>query len=55
MLAVTGLTPLLVNLERMTANPKADGGRKNGVAMIFEMTVHSFAHTYKVTTDSSMG
>ncbi len=54
-MVATGVTPLLVDLESMTAKPRASGGSKYGVAMIFEMTVHYFVHTYKVTTDSSMG
>ncbi len=32
MLATTGFTPLLVNLESMTLKPNADGGSKNCVA-----------------------
>ncbi len=51
MLVVTGFTPLLVNLESMTAKPQADGGNKNCVAWKVEKAVHYFAHTDKVTTD----
>ncbi len=52
MLAATGFTPLLANLESMTTKPKADGGSKNSVAFKAEKTVHYFAHTDEVTTDS---
>ncbi len=47
MLAATGLTPLLVNLESMTAKPKA--GR------VTKKAVHYFVHTDKdsVTANGS--
>ncbi len=50
MLTATGFTPLLVNLESMTAKPRADGGGKNCVA---KKVVHNIVHADKVTTDSS--
>ncbi len=53
MLAATGLTPLLVNLESMTSKLNADGGSKNCVAWKVEKAVHYFVHAGKVTTDSS--
>ncbi len=55
MLAATGFAPLLVNLENITAKPKAGGGNKNCVAWKVEKTVHYFVHTYKVTKSSSTG
>ncbi len=52
-LAVTGLTPLLVNLESMTSKLNASGGSKDRVTWKFEEVVHTFVHADKVTTDSS--
>ncbi len=53
MLTVTGLTPLLVNLESTTSKPNAVWGSKNCVAWKVEKVVHYFVHADKVTTDSS--
>ncbi len=53
MLAATGLTLLLVNLESMTSKPNAGGGSKDCVAWKVEEAVHNFVHADKVTTDSS--
>ncbi len=53
MLAVTGFTPLLVNLESMTSKPKTGEGSKNCVAIKVEKAVHCFVHTGKATTDTS--
>ncbi len=50
MLATTGLTPLLVNLQSMTSKPNAGGG---SVAWKVEKAVHYFVHADKVATDSS--
>ncbi len=44
MLAATGLTPLLVNLESMTATPNVGGGSKDCVTCEVEETVHYFVH-----------
>ncbi len=52
MLAATGFTPLLMNLESMTSKPNAGGGSKDCVAW---MAVHYFVHADKVTMDSSTG
>ncbi len=49
MLAVTGFTPVLVNLESMTSKPNAGGGSKTGVAWKVEFAVHYFVHADKVT------
>ncbi len=53
MLAATGFTPLLVNLESMTSNPNAGGGSKNRVAWKVEKAAHYFSHADKATKDSS--
>ncbi len=53
MLAVTGLTPLLVNLESMTSKLSASGRSKDCVTWKVEEAVHNFVHADKVTTDSS--
>ncbi len=53
MLAATGLTPLLVNLESLTSKPNAGGGSKYHVTWKVEEAVHNFAHADKVTTNSS--
>ncbi len=42
-----------MNLESMTAKPRADGGSKNCVLCNVEKAVHYFVRTHKVTTDSS--
>ncbi len=52
-LATTGFTPLLVNLEGMTSKPNASGGSKNCVTWKVEKAVHYFVQADKVTTDSS--
>ncbi len=52
-LAATGFTPLLVNLQSMTAKPKAGGGSKNSVTWKVEKVVHYFVPADKVATDSS--
>ncbi len=44
-LATPGLTPLSVNLESMTAKPKAGGGRKNCVAWKVVKAVYHCVHT----------
>ncbi len=51
MLAATGFTPLLVNLESMTSKPNAGGGSKDCVAWKVVMASHYFVHADKVTTD----
>ncbi len=51
MVAASGVTPLSVNLESMTANPGADGGSKNGVPWKDEKAMCHFVHIDKVTTD----
>ncbi len=53
MLAVTGFSPLLVNLETMTAKPTADEDNKNAGAWKAEKVLNYFVHTDKVTSDSS--
>ncbi len=53
MLAVTGLTPLLMNLQSMTFKPNAGGGGKNCVNGKVEEAVHNFVHADKVTANSS--
>ncbi len=53
MLAATGFTLLLVNLESITSKPKAHGSSKSGVAWEVEKAVHYFVHSDSVTTDSS--
>ncbi len=53
MLAVTGFTPLLVNLESMTSKPNAGGDSKDCVEWKVEKAGHYFVHADKVTTDSS--
>ncbi len=54
MLAATGLTPLLANLESMTSKPDAGGGSKDCVTWkVQENHMHYFIHAGKVTTDSS--
>ncbi len=53
MLASTGLTPLLMNLESMTSKPNAGGGSKDYVTWKVEEAVHNFVHADKVTKDSS--
>ncbi len=40
MLAATGFTPLLVNLESMTSKSNVSGGRKDCVAWKVEKAVH---------------
>ncbi len=55
MLASTGFTPLLVNLESMTSRPNAGGSSKCCVAWKVEKAVHNFVHADKVTMDSSTG
>ncbi len=42
MLAVTGFTPLLVNLESMTSKPNAGEVSNNCIAWKFEKAVHYF-------------
>ncbi len=54
MLAATGFTPLLVNLESVTSKPNAGGGSKDCVAWKVEEAVHNSVHADKVSTDSSM-
>ncbi len=49
MLAATGFTPQLVNLESMTSKPNAGRGSKNCVAWKVEKVVHYFVHTDKGT------
>ncbi len=51
MLAATGFTLLLVNIERMTSKPKAGGACTDCVAWKVEKAVHYFF--MHVTTDSS--
>ncbi len=53
MLAATGLTPLLANLESMTSKPNVGGHGKDCVAWKVEKALHYFVHAGKVTTDSS--
>ncbi len=53
MLAATGLTPLLVNLESMTSKPNAGGVSKDCVIWKVQEAVHNVVHADKVTTDSS--
>ncbi len=53
MLAATGFTSLLVNLEDMTSKPNAGGGSKDCVAWKVEKAVHYFVDADKVTADSS--
>ncbi len=53
MLAVTGLTPLLVNFESMTSKPNASGDSKDFVTCKVEEAVHNFVHADKISTDSS--
>ncbi len=53
MLAATGFTPLLVNLESGTAKPRAGGGSKNCVTWKIEKAVHYTVHTDNVIADSS--
>ncbi len=53
MLAATGFTPLLANLESMTSKPNAGGGSKDCVTWKVEEAMHNFVHADKVTTDSS--
>ncbi len=48
MLAMTSLTPLLVDHQSMTSKPNAGGAAKK-----VEEAVHNFVHADKVTTDSS--
>ncbi len=52
MLAATGLTPLLVNLQSMTSKPNAGWGSKDCATWEVEEAVHYFVHANKVTTDS---
>ncbi len=53
MLAATGFTPLLVNLESMTSKPNAGGGSKDCVTWKVEEAVHNFLRADKVTAGSS--
>ncbi len=53
MLAATGFTPLLANLESINSKPNAGGGSKDCAAWKVEVAVHYFLHADKVTTDSS--
>ncbi len=53
MLAATGPTPLLVNLESRTSKPNTGGGSQNCVTWKAEEAVHNFVHAHKGTTDSS--
>ncbi len=53
MLAATGFTLLLVNLESMIARPKTGGGSKYCVTWKVETAEHYFVHTVQVTTGSS--
>ncbi len=53
MLAATGFTPLLGNLESMTSKLKTGVGSKICVALKVEKAVHYFVHTGKATTDTS--
>ncbi len=48
-----GFTPLLANLENMTAKPRPDGRCKNCVVWEIAKALHYFVHADKVTTDSS--
>ncbi len=52
MLAATGFTSLLVNLESMISKPIADGGSKNCVGWKVGKAVHYFVLADKVTMDS---
>ncbi len=53
MLAATGLTPLLVNLQSMTSKPNAGGGNTVCVSWKIEEAMHYFVNADKVTTDST--
>ncbi len=53
MLAATGLTLLLVNLESMTSKPNAGGVSKDYVAWKVQEAVHNVVHADRVTTDSA--
>ncbi len=53
MLAMTSITPLLVNLQSMTSKPNAGGGSNDRDTWKVEEAVHNFVHADKVTNDSS--
>ncbi len=53
MLAATGFTSLLANLESMTSKPNAGGGNENCVAWKIEKVVYYFVNADKFTMDSS--
>ncbi len=53
MLAATGFTPLLVNIESGTAKPRAGGGSKNCVTWKVEKAVYYTVHINNVIVDSS--
>ncbi len=53
--AVSGVTPLLVNLESMTAEPRADEGSKKRVPWEVEKAVCYFLHTDKINTVAADG
>ncbi len=53
MLATTGFTPLLLNLESTTSKPNAVGGTEDCAEWKVEEAVHDFIHADKVNTDSS--
>ncbi len=53
MMQAMDLTPLLVELESMTAKPRAGGDSKNYGAWKIEKAMHCFVHTDEVSRDSS--
>ncbi len=53
MLAATGLTPLLLNLESMTSKPNVGGGIKVCVTWKVDEAMHYFVYADKVNTYSS--
>ncbi len=52
-LATSGFTPPLVNLESITAKPRVGRGSKNFARGKVKKAVCYFVHTEKATTDSS--
>ncbi len=53
MMQAMGLTPLLVELESMTAKPRAGGGSEIYGAWKIEKAMHCFVHTDEVSRGSS--
>ncbi len=53
MLAATGFTPLLLNLEILTSKPNAGEGSKNCIVWKVQKAAHYFVHADKFATNST--